>query len=141
MYRTFIFVIAVFFATVVWQPAGAAVEGRINNTFSVTDSPLDIAVSIDGKWIFVLVEGGKVRVFSPDGELNDEIQVDPSMDRIDVTGLAAAKLSDKIVLSIQKTGIVQEILFDFVMEINTKGSPSRGPVDAPVVLALFTDFQ
>ena len=141
MYRTFIFIIAVFFATVVWQPAGAAVEGRINNTFSVKDSPLDIAVSIDGKWIFVLVEGGKVRVFSPDGKLNDEIQVDPSMDRIDVTGLAAAKLRDKIVLSSRKTGKVQEILFDFVMEINTSGSPSSGPVEAPVVLALFTDFQ
>lgn len=141
MYRTSIFIIAVFFATVVSQPAGAAVDGRINNTFSVKDSPLDIAVSIDGKWIFVLVEGGKVRVFSPDGKLNDEIQVDPSMDRIDVTGLAAAKLRDKIVLSSRKTGKVQEILLDFVMEINTSGSPSRGPVKAPVVLALFTDFQ
>lgn len=141
MYRTPIFIIAVFFAAVVWQPVGAAVDGRINNTFSVEDSPLDIAVSVDGKWIFVLAEGGKVCVFSPDGELNDEIQVDPSMDRIDVTGLAAAKLRNKIVLSSRKTGKVQEVLFDFVMEINTRGSPSRGPVGAPVVLALFTDFQ
>lgn len=141
MYRTSIFIIAAFFATFVSQPAWTAVEGRINNTFSVEGSPLDIAISVDGKWFFVLTKGGKVRIFSPDGELNDEIQADPSMDRIDVTGLAAAKLRDKIVLSSRETGKIQEILFEFVMEINIKGSPSRGLAEAPVVLTLFTDFQ
>ncbi|MCK5231562.1 MAG: hypothetical protein KAR13_14910 [Desulfobulbaceae bacterium] len=141
MYRTSIFIIAAFFAAFVSQPAGAAVEGRINNTFSVEGSPLDIAVSVDGNWFFVLTKGGKVLIFSPDGELNDEIQADPSMDRIDVSGFAAVKLRDKIVLSSRKTGKIQEILFEFVMEINTKGSPSRGLAKAPVVLTLFTDFQ
>jgi len=36
---------------------------------------------------------------------------------------------------------IQVVRFDFVHPINISGSPYKGRQDAPVVLAIFSDFQ
>lgn len=120
----------------------AEIDWEVNNTFKTDTAPLDVAGSIDGKWTFVLTEGGKLLIYSTaDGTLADTLQVDPSMDSIDVSGFQPANLADKIFLSSQKTKTVQEILFEFIKNINIEGSPFLGPVDAPVTIVVFSDFE
>lgn len=120
----------------------AAIDWEIKNTFKTDAAPLDVAGSVDGKWTFVLTEGGKLLIYSTaDGTLADTLQVDPSMDSLDVSGFQPANLADKIFLSSQKTKTVQEILFEFIKNINIEGAPFLGPPDAPVTIVVFSDFE
>lgn len=120
-----------------WTPAAfAAVDWEAGRTISPDRAPLDVAGSADGKWTFVLTEGGKVNIYSAEGQLNDTITVDPAMDRIAVPGAG-----EKILLSSNKSKKVQEILVEFVMNIPVAGSPFLGPANAPVELVVFSDFQ
>lgn len=120
----------------------AEIDWEVKNTFKTNTAPLDVASSIDGKWTFVLTKGGKLLVYSTsDGTLFDTLEVDPSMDRIDVSGLRSAKLEEKIFLSSQQNKIVQEILFEFIKDINIKGSPFLGQPEAPIAVVVFSDFE
>ncbi|MDA8164173.1 MAG: hypothetical protein M0017_03960 [Desulfobacteraceae bacterium] len=122
----------------IWAPAAfATVDWEAGRTISPGKAPLDVAGSADGRWTFVLTEGGKINIYSSeDGKLNDTIPVDPTMDRINVPGLG-----DKIIVSSSKAKKVQEILVDFVVNIPTAGSPFLGPANAPVEMVVFSDFQ
>lgn len=118
-----------------------AVDWEIENTFQTEKPPLDVAGSLDGKWTFVLTEGGKLLVFSSTGKPAEAFDVDPSMDRIDVSGLAPANYQDKIYLSSSKTKKVQVIAIDFSADVDTVGSPFLGPSNAPVEIVEFSDFE
>jgi hypothetical protein len=123
--------------TLAWAPAAlAAVDWEAGRSFRPEKPPLDVAGSADGKWTYVLTEGGKIDIYSAEGELNDTIAVDPAMDRIAVPGAG-----DKIILSSNKGRKVQEILVEFVMAIPTAGAPFLGPAGAPVEVVVFSDFQ
>lgn len=129
--------LAVFLAALVWVPtASATVDWETGPTLSPDKPPLDVAASVDGKWTFVLTEGGKVDIYSADGKLNDTIPVDPTMNRLAVPGRG-----EKIILSSSKSKKVQEILVEYVMNIPTAGDPFLGPANAPVEVVVFSDFQ
>jgi len=85
----------------------------------------------------VLTEGGKVYIFSANGQLNDVLDVDPSADSIFVTGNGG----NKLLVGSSKNKKVQLISLSFAAEINTEGSPFLGNPSAPVTLILFSDFQ
>ncbi|MBU0728407.1 MAG: DsbA family protein [Proteobacteria bacterium] len=132
--------------TVFAAAALAEIEWQTLHTIQSEAKPIDIASTVDGKWIYVLTDGGKISVYSDSGVLEDTLDVGQDMDRIAVSGLSVAGIPDKLVLSSSKTGKIQEIILDFVVQINTKGAPFMGPPDmtpenAPVVLTVFSDFQ
>ncbi len=114
----------------------AAVEVTIHRTLNLEETPLDTAMSAGGKYIFVLTDKGKVLVYTPDGKLSDTIPVDKSVDSI-----KAGPREEILLLVSSKKKTVQMAVLDFVQEINTSGSPFKGTADAPVTIALFTDFQ
>jgi len=118
-------------------PANALVESKVFNTITTEAAPLDIASSENGTWTFVLTEGGKVYIFSANGQLNDVLDVDPSADSIFVTGNGG----NKLLVGSSKNKKVQLISLSFAAEINTEGSPFLGNPSAPVTLILFSDFQ
>jgi hypothetical protein len=118
------------------SPAQAKVSWEAGRVLRPEKPPLDVAGSLDGKWTFVLAEGGKVYIYSTDGELNDTISVDAGMDRISVPGAG-----ERIYLSSRKDNKVQEILIEFITPIKTAGSPFLGAAKAPVELVVFSDFQ
>ena len=71
------------FATLILAaPCQAGVDWEVSNTLKTPTAPLDVAASLDGKWTFVLVEGGKLLVYTDKGALEDTIAVDPAMDHI-----------------------------------------------------------
>ena len=118
----------------------AEIDFEVTSDFKIAEKPLDIASSLDGKFIFVL-NRGMVTIYQRNGKLKDTIAVDKSMNRISVSGLAMAGLDDKIYLSSESGKRVQEISYTFVVNIDTAGSPFLGAADGKVEVVVFTDFQ
>jgi len=114
----------------------AAVEVTIHRTLNLEETPLDTAMSAGGKYIFVLTDKGKVLVYTMDGKLSDTIPVDKPIDSI-----KAGPREEILILVSSKKKTVQVAVLDFAQEISVSGSPFKGAADAPVTIALFTDFQ
>jgi len=131
-------ILATFIATV---PCQAGVDWDVSNALKTPTAPIDIAVSLDGKWTFVLAEGGKLFVYSDKGILEETIPVDPTMDRIASSGLQAANIPDRIYLTSNKNKTVQTLTLDFSVSLNTQGDPFLGPENAPVIIVAFSDFE
>ncbi len=140
--RRFLGCFPMIFATLILTtPCQAGVDVEVGNTIKTPTAPLDIAASLDGKWTFVLAEGGKLLVYSDKGALEEAIGVDPAMDRIASSGLQAANIPDRIHLASSKNKTVQTVTLDFSVPINIQGAPFLGPENAPVVVVAFSDFE
>ncbi len=114
----------------------ADVEWGVKRTFDLETAPLDVAVSMKGKRVFVLTDRGEVLIYSADGRLADNIRVGRHVD-----GIEAGPGEDMLLLTSRKNKTVQYIKLDFIYDIDVSGAPSKGPGDAPVVIAVFADFQ
>ncbi|MGB5746786.1 MAG: hypothetical protein WBM69_07385 [Desulfobacterales bacterium] len=116
--------------------AGAEVEWRIENTLRTGQPPLDVAVSPDGKSIFVLTADGSILIYDSDGQLEDTIKVGAHIDQIRV-----GPGGEQLYATSRQNQTVEVIALNFIRKINLMGSPSKGRTDAPVVVAVFSDFQ
>ena len=103
---------------------------------TLEEAPLDMATSPDGRRLFLLLEGGTIQIYSADGKLQETLKVDTGADRIEVS-----PKGDRLYLSNNKAGTLQITAIDYIQSINTVGSPFKGPENAPVVVAVFDDFQ
>ena len=114
----------------------ATVEWEVLNTLKLNAPPLDVAISPDGKTIFVLTQEGEIHIYEVNGRLTDNIEVGENIDQIELgpkgTHLFATSRQSKT---------VKVIALDFIKPISTKGSPYKGLEDAPVVIADFSDFE
>ena len=131
---TFLLSLSLIFAVYVHSHAEA--EWNLHRTFKTQKTPLDVDVSIDGRWVFVLAEHAEILIYSSNGRLKDTIHVGDTIDEI-----KAGPREDILFLSSRKDSMVQLITLDFVQQINITGSPFKGPTDAPVAIAVFSDFQ
>ncbi len=116
--------------------AWAGVEWQVLQEFTAPVTPLDVAISPDGKLTFVLGEDGQIFVYNPGGVLRDNFQVDPS-----VSGIKVINEGRNLLLTDSKTKKLKVISVAFQAEIDLAGSPYLGKKDAPVVIAVFSDFQ
>jgi len=94
-----------------------------------------VAVSPDRKHIFVLTERG-IFVYSRDGKLEDKIDVGYPVDQIKL-----GPEGKQLFITSRKNKTVQVVTIDFIVNINVSDSPYRGRQDAPVVIAVFSDYQ
>jgi hypothetical protein len=122
--------------TTVFTPCFAVVELSIQNKLQLDSTPVDIAVSLNDKWVLVLNNQGEVLVFSRDGVLKEKIRVGKQFDQIKV-----GPRDDLIYLSSRQNKTIEIVALDFIQNINIAGSPYKGPVDAPVVVVEFSDYQ
>jgi len=118
------------------QNGSAEVEGDIQSTLKLSETPLDVAVALNGKWIFVLTQSGSVQIYSPDGRLEGQIAVAGQAD-----GIRVGPREDLLLLTSRADKTIQIVTLDFIRPINVTGSPFKGPADAPVVIAVFSDFE
>jgi len=129
--------LAVFLTTVVFSVESfARVEWDVQQKLKMDTPPVDVAVSTDGKWIFVLNDSGNILIYSSNGKLEDKISVGSYVDQIRV-----GPKDNLLLLSRRKNKTVELLAIDFIQKINISGSPFKGSADAPVVIAVFSDFQ
>lgn len=116
--------------------AQADMEWRIIKDLDLKTTPLDVASSADGRWLFILTPG-EILVYSfPEGKITGRIPVDKEFDRI--TSLPRADMLT-ITSSTKKT--LQIILIEAVYKIDITGLPFKGLQDASVTVVVFDDYQ
>ncbi len=114
----------------------AEVDWNILSTLNLDKSPIDVATTADGKWAYILTPG-EVLVYSLTSKVvSGRIPVDKSISRI-----SATSRGDQIFVVNEKTKTLSIINVAIVQKFNVADSPFKGPVDAPVVIAVFSDYQ
>ena len=113
-----------------------AVEWEILKSLDTGARPLDVAVSADGKSIFVLTENGQIWIYSNEGTLAGKITVGPQAERI-----AVDPDGERLYVTNRPNKRVDVILVDVIRDINLSGAPFKGSEKAPVAIAVFSDFQ
>ncbi len=116
--------------------SSANLEWKVQQQWQLPESPVDIVHSLDGKYVFILTENHKVLIYTAQGKLEGTIPVDEGVNAIDI-----APRAELLFLIDSNKKSFSTLSIDFVRDINTAGSPTRGPADAPVTIALFTDFE
>lgn len=114
----------------------AEVEKGASKIFKLETKPIDMAVSADGKYTFILAEGGKVLIFDSSGALKDTLKVSDS-----VVSIGTSPSGDFLLLADSKANTLEFLKISFVVDIDVSGLPFKGPADAPVVIAVFSDYQ
>ena len=129
------FLIAVIFLTLS-SPVKGEVEWDVKKTLKLESPPVDLAASLNGKYIYVLTDQGSILIYSVEGKLEDKISVGRQVD-----GIRVGPWEDVILLASKKNKQVQILLLEFIKDIDLSNSPFKGPADAPVQIAVFSDFQ
>lgn len=124
-------------ATALCQPAAQAeLEWKVLKNLDVKAAPLALAASADGRRMFILTPG-EVYVYSVGEEaITDRIPVGKDFDR-----LAVLLQPDRLVLSSSAKKTLQVILLETVHKFDMSGLPFKGREDAPVTIAVFTEYQ
>ncbi len=114
----------------------AAVEVNIEKTLQTDSAPIDVIVSADGRTTFVLTDNGYVLVYDDRGELMESIEIGAHIDSI---GLDPG--GERLYATSRQNKTVEIIQLSFIKKINTEGSKFKGQADAPVTIAVFSEFQ
>lgn len=112
--------------------AGLQVEGA--KTVALPKAVLDVAATLDGSRLFVLLKGGEVQVLTSAGETLGQFSVPANAEQ-----LAVSAEGDQLYVTAGQELRVVEIAMQY--ELPVLNSPARGPADAPVTLTVFSDFQ
>lgn len=116
--------------------APSKIDWSVDKTWNLPAKPLDIVYSLDGKRVFILTDQQNVLVYDNMGKPAGSISVDKGVSAIDI-----APRGEKLFLINQDAKSFSELNIDFVVDINTEGSPFLGLAQAPVTIVLFTDFE
>ncbi len=118
------------------QIAQADMEWRTIRDLDLKTTPLDVAPSADGKWLFILTPG-EILVYSfQEGKVTDRIPVDKDFDRI-----ASSPRADTLTITSSTKKALQMILLEPVYKIDVASLPFKGPQDASVTIVVFDDYQ
>ncbi len=97
---------------------------------------LDIATSLDGRWIFILAPG-EILVYSVSEEkVVNRIPVDRAFDR-----LTHSPKTNTLILGSGTEKTLKIIELEVIHNIEISGLPIKGPEGAPVTIAVFGDYQ
>jgi len=114
----------------------AGVEWDVQQTLKMDQPPRDVVVSPDGKHIFLLTDSGGIFVYTEDGKIEGKIDVGYPVDQMKI-----GPGGKRLFLTSTKGKTLQVVSIDFIVKIDLSGSPYKGRQDAPVVIAVFSDFQ
>ncbi len=136
MRKRMIWIASVCLAAAIFAASATASDWEVYQNLSPGQSPVDVAVSRNGKWVYVLSDSGTLFVYSPTGQLKDQLALGAGVDRIE-----AGLRDDLLYVSSRSQGTVEMIRIELVHDIPISGAPFKGPADAPVTIVVFTDFQ
>jgi hypothetical protein len=134
-----ILVLAFFFAfgwTFFPKTGQADMEGRVINNLNLKATPLDVAPSVDGQWLYILTPG-EILIYSfQEGKITDQIAVGKSFDH-----LISLPRTNSLTITSRTKKVLQILSLEMVYKVDVTGSPFKGPQDAPVTIVIFTDYQ
>ena len=133
--RSGLFLVAVLMMTTPFH-AQAAVEVSIQQTLQTDAAPIDVVVSGDGRTTFVLTDNGSVLLYDNSGKLTEKIEIGSHIDGIDL-----GPNGERLYATSRQNKTVEIIELSFIKKINIEGSKFKGPADAPVTIAVFSEFQ
>ncbi len=113
-----------------------SIDTSVKATWKIDAKPMDVVHTLDNKRVFILGDDSKVHVFSTDGGKQGAIPVDKG-----VTGIDIAPRGELLYLINQKNNTFTSLSVSFTATIDVTGAPFLGNENAPVTLALFSDFQ
>ena len=116
--------------------AAGNVEWNILKTLQLEATPIDVALSPDGRRIFVLTEQGEVVIYSSAAKVEAKIDVGKHVDQIKL-----GPRGSTLILTSGENKTVEIVSLDFIQKINVSGAPFKGAEDAAVVIAVFDDFE
>jgi len=138
--KAMIFLVFVFFFSAGWsfspQVVRADLEWKIIQDLDLKTTPLDIAPSLDGQWLFILTPGEILVYSAQEGKITQRIPVDKDFDRI-----ASLPRANALTITSSTKKALQIILLETIYKIDVTGLPFKGPMDAAVIVAVFSDYQ
>jgi hypothetical protein len=99
-------------------------------------SPLDIAASADGQWLFILTPGEIIVYSAFENKISKGIPIDKGFDR-----LTYSARDNALILSSRTEKSVKIIQMELIHQFDNSGLPVEGPENAPVTVAVFGDYQ
>jgi hypothetical protein len=112
------------------------VEWKTQKEIDLKAEPLDIFQSPDGLLLFILTRG-EVLVYSVRHEkITEKIPVDQEFDRI-----TYSPQTKSLTLTSSQKKTLRFVSLDFIQRIDISGLPFKGPEDAPIAVAVFSDYQ
>lgn len=115
----------------------AEIERGDSRSIKLDAKPIDMTITADGKYTFVLTEGGRVLSYDiTSGELKGTLKVSES-----AMSIATSSGGDFLLLADSKNNTLEMVGISFVVDIDITGLPFKGPAGAPVVIAVFSDYQ
>lgn len=112
------------------------VEWGVVRELQLPSSPIDIAHSLDGNFAFILTKESEVLVYDNRGVLQGTIPVNKG-----VTSITLDPYGKFLYMSDSENNKYYTLAIDFVIDINGVEAPFKGKKDAPVTIAVFSDFQ
>jgi hypothetical protein len=114
----------------------ADVDWSIVKEIKIKDDPLDVTSSADGKTLFILTPG-KIIVYSiAQKKEMAEIPVDKAFDNITVS-----PRDNALIVSSRAKKTLKIIQLEFIYDIDISGLPVLGSREAPVTIAVYSDYQ
>lgn len=127
---------AVFLAMAMVKDGRAEMDWQVRNTLQVNKNIVDLAVSSNGRYFYVLTNDGKVTVYNGIGQKQGSIDVGKS-----VTHIGVSPDGSLLYLANGKAKTVKIAEVSYIAHIDITGSPFKGPANAPVTIVLYSDFQ
>lgn len=116
--------------------AFAGWEWRDLTTLNFNEPVLDVSEFPDGKLLFILTPKEVLMYSIPGKKVAERIPLDRSYDR-----LIHSPKNNTLVLTSESEKTVKIIQLGIVFKINTSDLPFLGTKNAPVTLAVFSDYQ
>jgi predicted DsbA family dithiol-disulfide isomerase len=111
-------------------------DTSVKASWKLDAKPLDMVHTLDNKKVYILGDDAKVHVYSAEGEKQGEIPVDKGVTAIDI-----APRGEMLYLINAQDNSFTSFTVNFTATIDVTDAPFLGNENAPVVLALFSDFQ
>jgi hypothetical protein len=112
------------------------VEWTISGKLDLKAPPDDMCASANGKWLYIL-SAGEIAVYSfTEEKIVNRIAIDKAFD-----SMTCVTEKNSLVVTSRSGNIVQIIQLEEVYQFDVSGLPFLGAKDAPVTVAVFSDYQ
>jgi protein-disulfide isomerase len=124
------------FAQTQSPPSAGPIDTSVTASWKLEAKPLAFVHSLDNKRVFILGDDSKVHIYSSEGVKQGTIPVDKGVTAIDL-----APRAEMLYLINSQDNTFTSLSVSFTIAIDVTGAPFLGKENAPVVLALYSDFQ